>query len=315
MYSNGFVVSIHDSKSNVLRENKNKEVFLPFDSEYKIRLRNKHKRKAVAEITIDGTKILGENRIIIEPNSSTDVERFCIDGDLKNGNKFKFVRADENNHHPGVQDPTSIENGNVKVRFWLEKKDEIGYLSYKLFKEKEIYYYKGTVPYSVEKPIYYSNNNTFYSPLHTSSNWNCISGGEGTQSFSSCGKVGIGNPSPNQTLDVKSCYSNNLLDMSDNIILEQNNYVTGSCDKTFFHIEDAKTGATVEGESSSQTFNYEEIEELESECTVICLQIKPFKKPITVKTTKNKYCDSCGAKNKYFSNFCHSCGKNLKGRI
>ncbi len=121
MYQQGFIVSIRNDQGEVLRESNGHEVFLPFDTDYSIRLKNNHNSRAVAEIFVDGTKILGEHRIIIEPYSHTDVERFCIDGNLGNGKKLRFVRLSDGR----VQDPTSGENGIVRVKFWLEKEKPV----------------------------------------------------------------------------------------------------------------------------------------------------------------------------------------------
>jgi hypothetical protein len=121
MFQNQFVVSIRNENGEILRESRDKEVFLPFNSHYSLLLKNNNNRKAVAEIFIDGTKVLGKHKIIIDPHSSVNLERFCIDGDLSSGNKFKFVKA----NHSDVQDPTSSENGIIKVVFTLEKESSI----------------------------------------------------------------------------------------------------------------------------------------------------------------------------------------------
>lgn len=121
MYTKGFVVSIHDAKGKVLRENRSQEVFLPFGSEYSLRIRNNNNRRACARISIDGTDILGEHQLVIDPKSFTDLDRFCIDGDISSGRRLKFVEAGSNSPHPDVQDPTSPMNGIIKVEFSLEK--------------------------------------------------------------------------------------------------------------------------------------------------------------------------------------------------
>ena len=120
IYQDGFVVSIIKN-GEVLRENNNHEVFLPFGSEYKIRLRNKNRnKKATASIRIDGTNVLSGNRIIIPENDYVDLERFCVDGNLSSGNKFKFVDVNGPERHK-VQDPSSELNGLIEVSFYEEK--------------------------------------------------------------------------------------------------------------------------------------------------------------------------------------------------
>jgi len=117
MHSNNFVLAVkHNGK--ILRENKNKQVFLPFNSEYQLLIKNLNKyRKAIANIEIDGMYISGSQEFQINANSTAIIERFILDGNLTQGRKFKFVEK----YHPNVSDPTNKENGIIKVTFWLER--------------------------------------------------------------------------------------------------------------------------------------------------------------------------------------------------
>lgn len=124
MYTNGFVVTICNEKEETLRESKNREVFLQFNSHYSINLKNRHSRKAVAQILVDGTDILGGNKVIVPPNAKVSISRFCLDGDLGKGNKLQFVSEDDRR----VQDPGNPSNGNVEVKFWLEEKNMPSFL-------------------------------------------------------------------------------------------------------------------------------------------------------------------------------------------
>ncbi len=120
MYSNKFVLSIiHDG--HPVKETgswANKEVAIPFNSEYKIRLKNKNDRSCTARVFVDGKKVSGLGDFIITRGSSTDLERF-VTSSLKQGKKFKFVSLDD----PNVDDPTSSHNGIVKVEFRLAKEE------------------------------------------------------------------------------------------------------------------------------------------------------------------------------------------------
>ena len=116
MYNNGFIVSVMDSAGNILRESNSNEVYLPFNSEYKIRLRNNHSRNAVANVGIDGTDAFNGQRIIVPSGGSVDLERFCLDGNRDSGRRFKFVPLSDSR----VQDPTSSENGKIMVEFFSE---------------------------------------------------------------------------------------------------------------------------------------------------------------------------------------------------
>lgn len=112
-YSNGFVASIiHNNKPiRELSDGGRRTVRLPFGSEYAIRLKNKSKGRAYASVSIDGTDVLGRGEILLRPGQTVDLERFVED--LNGGAKLKFVEA----MNSAVQDPTSPDNGGVKITF------------------------------------------------------------------------------------------------------------------------------------------------------------------------------------------------------
>ena len=116
MYKNAFIVLIKKN-GKPLREINGKEVYIPFNSEYTLELRNNNYRKAVAKITIDSADVLGSHELIIPANGSVMLERFIADGDLNKGKKLKFVPLSDGR----VADPSSPENGLIEIEFWLEK--------------------------------------------------------------------------------------------------------------------------------------------------------------------------------------------------
>jgi hypothetical protein len=120
MYRDKFVLSIIHDGHPVKETGRlgNKEVALPFGSEYKIRLKNKNNRSCTARVFIDGKKVSQLGDIIISAGGSVDLERY-IDSSLDKGKRFKFVSVD----HPDVDDPTSSSNGIIKVEFKKAKHD------------------------------------------------------------------------------------------------------------------------------------------------------------------------------------------------
>jgi hypothetical protein len=118
MYKDKFVLSIiHDGYP--VKETghfSSREVAIPFGSEYKIRLKNKNDRSCTARVFIDGRRVSNKGDFVIYAGGSVDLERF-VDRSLTEGKKFKFVSLD----HPDVDDPTSGENGLIKVEFRLAK--------------------------------------------------------------------------------------------------------------------------------------------------------------------------------------------------
>lgn len=118
-YGNDFVLAIIQGGSPI-REVGGK-VHIPFRSEYKIRLKNKHNTlRTQARVWIDGRKVSNLGDFIIQPGQTLDLERF-LDESMDTGNKFQFVPLSDNR----VNDPTDGENGVIKVEFYREQKVEI----------------------------------------------------------------------------------------------------------------------------------------------------------------------------------------------
>lgn len=120
MHSNGFVVCVKDQNRKVLREIGGK-VFLPFQSEYSVLLKNNNTIRCCCSVSIDGTDVLGGTELIIPSFCSIDLERFIVDGDLNKGNRFKFVPLSDSR----VSDPSNPENGLIEVKFWKENDDSL----------------------------------------------------------------------------------------------------------------------------------------------------------------------------------------------
>jgi len=118
MYKDKFVLSVisdgHPVKESGSRGNR--QVSIPFGSEYKIRLKNKNDKSCTAKVTIDGTPVSNFGDIIVNAGGTVDLERF-ITNSMSSGKKFKFVKLD----HPDVDDPTKSENGFIQVEFRLAK--------------------------------------------------------------------------------------------------------------------------------------------------------------------------------------------------
>lgn len=114
MYKDKFVLSvIHDG--HPVKETggrSRKEVVVPFNSEYKIRLKNKNDRSCTAKVFIDDKQVSQLGDFIIHAGGTVDLERF-VNRSLEKGKKFKFVPLD----HEDVDDPTSSDNGIIKVEF------------------------------------------------------------------------------------------------------------------------------------------------------------------------------------------------------
>ncbi len=94
----------------------NGTVSVPFSTEYKIRLKNKHSYlRAKARVWVDGRKASNLGDFILNAGETLDLERF-LDNALDSGNKFKFVPLSDRR----VNDPTDPSNGTIKVEFYRE---------------------------------------------------------------------------------------------------------------------------------------------------------------------------------------------------
>lgn len=109
MFDNNFVVAVRAANS-ILSEFKN-HVYIPFDSEYSVVMKNLHSRTALVKVTIDDTVII-EN-LVIKPDQKVELERY-----QSSANKLKFIqRTEAIENHRGI----GITDGIIKVEFQFER--------------------------------------------------------------------------------------------------------------------------------------------------------------------------------------------------
>ena len=116
-----FVVSvIHNNKPvREFNEGGQRVCRIPFNSEYKLRIKSKTWKKALVSVSIDGTDVLtGGKQLILAPYQSIELERFV--DDLNSGKKFKFISVEQGARTGEVQDPTAYENGLIRVQIYPE---------------------------------------------------------------------------------------------------------------------------------------------------------------------------------------------------
>lgn len=114
MYSNNFAAAILVN-GKVLREFGD-TVYLPFGSEYSIRLKNLNPSRAKVTIEIDG-ECVTDGSVVVGSFSTLDLERFIRNGNLDNGNRFKFIeRSSKIEEHRGIK----VEDGIVSLRYEFE---------------------------------------------------------------------------------------------------------------------------------------------------------------------------------------------------
>jgi hypothetical protein len=104
------------ANGKVLREFKD-TVYIPFGSEYSLLVKNLNSVRVIATITLDGDDVC-PGGLVIGPNQEIDLERWIKNGNLKEGNKFKFIeRTAGVEQHRGIK----LEDGIIRVEYQFEK--------------------------------------------------------------------------------------------------------------------------------------------------------------------------------------------------
>jgi len=115
MYHQKMAVAIK-TKGRVLRENKD-QVLVPFGSEYSILLKNLNTVRAVVNVFIDGENVV-PGGLVLNAGQEVDLERSIKNGNLTEGNRFKFVeRTDAVEQHRGIK----LEDGIVRIEYNFER--------------------------------------------------------------------------------------------------------------------------------------------------------------------------------------------------
>lgn len=118
MYTSNFVAAVQiDGKT--MREFGNQgssDIFLPFGSDYSLYLKNLNTERAVVSISIDGEDVLDGSQIVVNANSSTELEGFMNGSTVRN--KFRFIeKSDKIREHRGEQP----EDGLIRIEFQFEE--------------------------------------------------------------------------------------------------------------------------------------------------------------------------------------------------
>jgi hypothetical protein len=115
MHSNDFVICIIvDGVAQ--QESKGGIVSIPFGTEYKIRLRNKHNRRAVAKVFVDEENV-SKGGVIVQANDYVD-----LDGPVDSKRNFKFVSSESPQAvDAGKNNQPDDRNGIIRVDWQLER--------------------------------------------------------------------------------------------------------------------------------------------------------------------------------------------------
>jgi len=282
MYNNKLAVALK-SAGKVLREF-GETVYIPFGSEYSVLLKNLNSVRALVKVEIDGVDVGDGTRFVLDANSSVELERFIKNGNLKKGNRFKFIeRTGGVEKHRGV----GIEDGIVRIEFNYEQPLTITTTNWD----------------------WQWNNKPYYSFYNTTDDagFRGLIGNSVSSNY--CANVSAGGstakmPDGNVTL-------------TSSVNLDSNAKGIVSNEASVEDIVKNEAGITVAGSVSAQQFKQVDSFLTEAETHVIVLQMlgqtednQQVLKPVTVKAKPK--CITCGRTNKATAKFCTDCGTSLQ---
>jgi hypothetical protein len=275
MYNQKLVASIK-ANNKVLREFKD-TVYIPFASEYSILLKNLNTTRAVVNVYIDGENVV-PGGLVINPSQTVDLERWIKNGNLSEGNRFKFIERTG-----AIEDgPRGIklEDGLIRVEYQFE----------------------------IPRPVINVLNRSF-----TSSPWKGVyASGATPTSYNVNGTLRSVDWSKNGEITAQAASASVDKYCADNGISNNMELHDGAATMDWNDV-----GITVPGSKSTQKFSEVTVGTLESTVHNIVLKLvgdlgnnKPVTKPVTVQHKPK--CVTCGKQNRAHAKFCVECGTALE---
>jgi hypothetical protein len=295
MYNSKLAVAIkHNGK--ILRETKD-IVHLPFGSEFSVLVKNLNSKRVKFTLHIDGTDALDGEEIVVNANSETEIKRFIRNGNMDEGNAFKFIERTS-----AIEDGPrgiKVDDGVVRVEFWFEQdKPEI--------KINDIYWEKHHYRDIYQQPYYYNNIlRSSFGPIIGSTG---ISGSLGSSISGASASIAKGSIL-NQVTQTNASYS------ATSASATMDSYVQDKV-KSEDAVLKNDVGITVPGSKIDQKFTtvYGFVTEANSHVIILRLVGKvgevEVATPITV--AHKPKCVTCGKLNKANSKFCSDCGTALE---
>lgn len=114
MYNQKLIASLK-ANGKILREYKD-TVYCPFGQEYSILLKNLNTVRALVHVYIDGED-MAPGGIVLNAHQEIDLERSIKNGNLNEGNRFKFIeRTGRVEQHRGIK----LEDGLIRIEYQFE---------------------------------------------------------------------------------------------------------------------------------------------------------------------------------------------------
>jgi hypothetical protein len=279
MYQSKLVASLK-ANGKILREFKD-TVYIPFGSEYSFLLKNLHTQRAVVHIFIDGDDVV-EGGVVLEPGREVDLERYIKNGNLTEGNRFKFIErtAAIENGPRGVK----LEDGLIRIEFQYEQPRPV------INRMRDQWHTKNI------DSVYPQGG--FYGATPTSYN---VNGTLRSVDWSKNGEITA--QAASASVD-KYC--------ADNGIINNMELHDGAATMDWNDV-----GITVPGSKSTQKFTHVTMGAMEAEKHSMVIKLlgetpdnKPVLKPVTVE--RKPKCVTCGKQNKAHAKYCVECGTALE---
>jgi hypothetical protein len=133
MYHNKVAAAIKVN-GKVLRE-QGDLVTLPFGSEYSVLVKNLNSVRIQIKVSVDGTDTTEGTWLVIQPNSSVELERFIKNGNWDSGNKFKFIERTKGiEDHRGIK----VDDGLVRIEYQTEQVEVVESITRKQYYDEYI---------------------------------------------------------------------------------------------------------------------------------------------------------------------------------
>jgi len=299
MYQSKLVASLK-ANGKILREFKD-TVYIPFGSEYSILIKNLNTARACVNIFLDGENVV-PGGLVINPGQEIDLERWIKNGNLSEGNRFKFIERTSaiENGPRGIK----LEDGLVRIEFQYEKVKPVSmwnnqpvYTARDFFKSSE---YRG-----ITDKFSAGDANT----------WLQASGS--TFASTNVSQMNVGGAlrgvdySKGEAVKAAAASATSATLNSMNIS-NTTEYHEGSATMDWNDV-----GITVPGSKSTQKFSEVTMGIMETETHTIVLKLlgetpdnKPVLQPVNVKMKPK--CVTCGKQNKAHAKFCSECGTALE---
>jgi len=295
MYNQKLVASIK-TKGKILREFKD-TVYIPFGSEYSILLKNLNTVRAVVNVFIDGENAV-PGGLVIDPGRSVDLERWIKNGNLTEGNRFKFIeRTAKIEEGPrGIKE----EDGLIRVEYQFELPRPV--ININQIIGNSFPQYPSGVRSSEYRGIVDKYSTT------GGNSWIQASGATFSQVNVNGALRGVDYSANGAAMQASAAAA------IDKVVPQSAELHDGMATMDWCQNE---TGITVPGSKSTQSFQTTTVGALDPTVHNIVLRIvgdlghnKPVDKPVTVKHKPK--CVTCGKQNKAHAKFCTECGTALE---